>query len=84
MALLASFLTNTQEQPPEDADDAQVDELLKRLTAADGVAKGVEERLDGIIDNLDLLLTALEKESGNDAEVPPETGGSDKTKEPSS
>lgn len=64
MAMLASLLTQPQDDLPEsDADDPQVTELLKRLTAADGVAKGVEERLDGIIENLDLLLTALETES---------------------
>lgn len=82
MALLASILTQSQEDTPEDSDDPQVPELLRRLTAADGVAKGVEERLDGIIENLDLLLTALEKESEDERSS--DAAVLDKTKETSS
>jgi len=58
----ASILVQTQDHKPDDADDPQVTELLRQLIAADGVAKGVEERLDGIIDNLDILLSSLESE----------------------
>lgn len=62
MTALAALLTQCPDDPPENDDDPHVAELLRRLTAADGVAKGVEERLDGIIENLDLLLTALERD----------------------
>lgn len=77
IAELAALLTHCRDDPPEDGDDSQVAELLKRLTAADGVAKGVEERLDGLIENLDMLLTALEKDPVN--ERPPEAATEDKT-----
>ncbi|KXN88949.1 hypothetical protein AN958_06820 [Leucoagaricus sp. SymC.cos] len=80
MAMLASLLTEPEEGPSEDGDDSQVTELLNRLIAADGVAQGVEERLDGIIENLDLLLTALEKASSD--ELPQEVT-SDKAAEQS-
>lgn len=59
MVSSASILVQTQDHKP---DDPQVTELLRQLIAADGVAKGVEERLDGIIDNLDILLSSLESE----------------------
>lgn len=62
MVSSASILVQTQDHKPDDADDPQVTELLRQLIAADGVAKGVEERLDGIIDNLDILLSSLESE----------------------
>jgi hypothetical protein len=85
MATLASLLTQCQDPPSEGQEhgDSQVAELLKRLTVADGVAKGVEERLDGIIENLDLLLTALEKESVDDHRLPAVTQHTTKEKEPS-
>jgi hypothetical protein len=35
-------------------------EILARLDSADGVAKGIEGRLDGILGTLDNLLTSLE------------------------
>lgn len=62
MVSSASSLVQAQDHKPDDPDDPQVTELLRQLAAADGVAKGVEERLDGIIDNLDILLSNLERE----------------------
>ena len=47
----------------EDIDDSNpenVAELLKRLDAAEGLAGGVEERLDEIMNHLDMLLGDLE------------------------
>jgi hypothetical protein len=41
-------------------DEANVAELLCRLESADGMARGVESRLDIILDNLDNLLATLE------------------------
>ncbi|KAG1813997.1 uncharacterized protein BJ212DRAFT_1365002 [Suillus subaureus] len=35
-------------------------EILARLESADGMAKGIEEKLDGILGTLDNLLTSLE------------------------
>nr|VWP01714.1 Lid2 complex component lid2 [Ganoderma boninense] len=48
----------------EDGDESNpenVAALLKRLEAAEGLAGGVEDRLDGIMDHLDTLLTDLEE-----------------------
>ncbi|KAI0801495.1 hypothetical protein C8Q74DRAFT_1179016, partial [Fomes fomentarius] len=41
--------------------EADVEELLRRIEAAEGLADGVEEQLDGIIGNLDNLLHDLEE-----------------------
>ncbi|KAF9446132.1 hypothetical protein P691DRAFT_804714 [Macrolepiota fuliginosa MF-IS2] len=83
IAELATLLTQSQDDPPEDNDNMQVAELMKRLTAADGAAKGVEERLDGLIENLDMLLAALEQDHANGH--PSEAGTLDKAddKQPS-
>ncbi|KAJ7204387.1 hypothetical protein GGX14DRAFT_646875 [Mycena pura] len=44
----------------DDLDEASVEVLLARLEGADGVAKGVENKLDALLGNLDSLLAALE------------------------
>ena len=65
MALLQKLLS-------EDIDDSNpenVAELLKRFEAAEGLAGGVEERLDGIIDHLDALLGDLEPKHMPDGTV---------------
>jgi hypothetical protein len=41
-------------------EEADVAELLQRLESADGMAKGLESRLDDILGNLDNLLVTLE------------------------
>ncbi|CCL98893.1 uncharacterized protein FIBRA_00900 [Fibroporia radiculosa] len=56
IALLQSILS---QNGPEDA-EANVAELLRRLETADGIATGVESRLDEIIGNLDNLIGTLE------------------------
>ncbi|KAI0714571.1 hypothetical protein C8Q76DRAFT_856477 [Earliella scabrosa] len=61
IALLTRLLSQDLNDPDSaDADPASVEELLRRLEAAEGLADGVEERLDGIIGNLDTLLSDLE------------------------
>jgi site-specific recombinase XerD len=45
----------------DDADEASVAELLARLESADGVAEGVENKLDALLGNLDSLLASLEQ-----------------------
>ncbi|KAJ7109845.1 hypothetical protein C8R44DRAFT_985892 [Mycena epipterygia] len=45
----------------DDAGEASVAELLARLESADGVAKGVESKLDALLGNLDSLLASLEE-----------------------
>lgn len=45
----------------DDAGEASVAELLARLENADGVAKGVESKLDALLGNLDNLLASLEQ-----------------------
>jgi hypothetical protein len=54
---LASFLS----REPSDQ-DADVAELLRRIDEADGMAEGVESKLDDMLDNLDNLLASLEPE----------------------
>ena len=61
IALPTRLLSQDLNDPDSaDADPASVEELLRRLEAAEGLADGVEERLDGIIGNLDTLLSDLE------------------------
>ncbi|KAH9854377.1 hypothetical protein C2E23DRAFT_71423 [Lenzites betulinus] len=57
-----------------DESDPDVVELLRRLETAEGIADGVESRLDGIMDHLDNLLHDLEsrtapKQDAGDATV---------------
>ncbi|KAJ7665438.1 hypothetical protein DFH06DRAFT_313480 [Mycena polygramma] len=61
----------------DEAGEASVEELLARLESADGVAKGVENKLDALLGNLDNLLASLEK---NDDSV--QTDSSESTDEP--
>ncbi|CAK5264461.1 unnamed protein product [Mycena citricolor] len=46
----------------DEAGEANLAELLSRLESANGVAKGVESKLDSLIGNLDSLLESLEGE----------------------
>ncbi|KAI0779030.1 hypothetical protein BD413DRAFT_124573 [Trametes elegans] len=55
IALLSSLLSQDL-----DGSDPDVAELLERLDAAEGIADGVESRLNGVIDHLDGLLSELE------------------------
>lgn len=63
IALLASLLSSDES---EEVDDANISELLRRLDTANGVASGVESRLDEILNNLDGLLGTLEQETAKD------------------
>jgi hypothetical protein len=65
-ALSSTDLSAEQEQELSTQDLAA---LLKQLERADGVARGVEDRLDGIISGLDALLGSLQVE-----DVPEEEG----------
>ena len=44
------------------ARDADVAELLRGIETADGMAQGVEKKLDEMLNNLDELLASLESE----------------------
>ncbi|KAF7975197.1 hypothetical protein HWV62_10262 [Athelia sp. TMB] len=45
------------------ARDADVTELLRGIETADGMAQGVEKKLDEMLNNLDELLASLESET---------------------
>ncbi|KAJ7269368.1 hypothetical protein B0H12DRAFT_1229506 [Mycena haematopus] len=67
----------------DDAGEASVAELLARLESADGIAKGVETKLDTLLSNLDNLLAALEEEKSDksvqdDSQQPPPSQATDK------
>ncbi|KAI0931672.1 hypothetical protein AcW2_000512 [Taiwanofungus camphoratus] len=55
-----AFLQSILNQNDVDDDQLDVAELLRRLETADGIATGVEGRLDDIMGTLDNLLNALE------------------------
>ena len=54
-----AFLQNVLSQEVDASQPEDVEELLKKLEAAEGLADGMESRLDGIMDNLDKLLGDL-------------------------
>ncbi|KZT73232.1 hypothetical protein DAEQUDRAFT_459879 [Daedalea quercina L-15889] len=58
ITLLQSLLTQDQ----NDESDLDVAEILKRLETADGIATGLEGRLDDIMSNLDSMINVLEPE----------------------
>ncbi len=68
VAKLAAVLSHCKDEHDK-GDGAQVAGLLERLGEADAAAQGVEERLDGIIGNLDALLVELQKESASEKPV---------------
>ena len=60
--LLSATGTNTGEGPggAQEGEVGDVTELLRQIQAAEDVAEGMEEQLDGIIGSLDDLLRDLE------------------------
>ncbi|KAJ6520186.1 hypothetical protein C8R45DRAFT_51868 [Mycena sanguinolenta] len=63
----------------DDAGEASVAELLARLESADGVAKGVENKLDTLLGNLNNLLASLEDEKAaqDSSQQPPASQATD-------
>ncbi|OJA18056.1 hypothetical protein AZE42_05421 [Rhizopogon vesiculosus] len=55
---LSALISNGSLDDSNETDDLK--EILARLESADGVAKGVEGRLDELLGTLDNLLTSLE------------------------
>lgn len=91
IATLASLISSTSETSnangdktaePEIADGGElgmeeVEELMRRIEAANGIADGVEDKLNGILEHLDGLLNSLEakgeaKESDGSTEPQPD------------
>jgi hypothetical protein len=71
---LSSLLS--QESPEGDADVA---ELLRTIETADGMAQGVESKLDNMLQNLDRFLASLE--SNDIADNPAESSITPEDKE---
>jgi hypothetical protein len=57
---LAQLTTLLSQETLSSDDDANVIELLQRLESADGMAQGVENKLDDILEKLDGLINSLE------------------------
>ncbi|THH31952.1 hypothetical protein EUX98_g2254 [Antrodiella citrinella] len=61
IALLTSILTQqSSESDAVSLNEIDIAEELRRLEAAHGIAEGMEDRLDGLIGNLDKLLESLQ------------------------
>ena len=71
IALLGKLLSDDV-----DESDPNIEELLKRLEAAEGLADGVESRLDAMIGGLDQLLSDLEPVPGEAGRVETREAGS--------
>lgn len=74
IALLTSLLAQSGGGEEGDIEGPELQELLRRLETADGVARGVESRLDDIIGNLDRMLGGLETAGGSDQSHTAQTG----------
>lgn len=58
---MSALLSSLETSEPEDADNINdLAALLKQLDEADGVARGVENRLDEILEDLEEMLVGLE------------------------
>ncbi|KAL0951888.1 hypothetical protein HGRIS_008545 [Hohenbuehelia grisea] len=73
---IAQLTLLLSQDPPDD--DTNIAELLARLESANGMAQGVESKLDGIIGNLDQLLSTLEAQSGSESPDAPESSNESK------
>jgi hypothetical protein len=62
VAALAALLSQGHVDESE-LSEQHLAELLRQLEQADGVARGVEDRLDGMLKNLDDLLEGMESGS---------------------
>ncbi|CAL1694914.1 unnamed protein product [Somion occarium] len=56
VTLLAAML----DRSADPINDTDIAELLRQIETANGVAQGVESRLEGVLDHLDALLDSLE------------------------
>ena len=75
IAQINSFLS---QEPSEAESDANLADLLRKMDAADGVARGVETKLDGMLENLDQLLASLELVT-MDGKTPPDAKKTDES-----
>jgi hypothetical protein len=60
-------LTRLLAQEPTSEGETEIAELLQRLESADGMATGVESKLDSLLGNLDDMLASLEPSSKESA-----------------
>lgn len=63
------LLINGSGADDENLSDEDVMELLRQLEEADGMASGLEDKLDGLLENLEGMLKGLEKPQGNDVQM---------------
>ncbi|KAF8844119.1 hypothetical protein BDN67DRAFT_963212 [Paxillus ammoniavirescens] len=68
VTFLGSLIAESDQNP---TNDSELSELLARLDSADGMARGVESRLDEILGTLDNLLTSLEPKDDKKSQDPP-------------
>ena len=85
VALLTSLLSQSSTHPSADGDvvderdieGPELQELLRCLETADGIARGMESRLDDFIGNLDRMLGSLERAKEGTGEELGEAGTKD-------
>lgn len=65
IAQLSALLS---QEPSQGDSDVNVAELMRRIETADGMAEGVENKLDNVLSNLDHLLASLESPESKDGD----------------
>lgn len=74
--MLTSLLAqHNTEAEPVSMDDLDIAQELRRIEAAQGIADGMEDRLDGLIGNLDKLLESLQAPGDGPATSKPQSSG---------
>lgn len=56
--------TASNDASRDDNEDVDIQALLSQLESADGLARGMESKLDGILETLDGFLASLESSEG--------------------
>lgn len=75
IAQISSLLSS---EPSEPESEPNLVDLLREMDAAHSVARGVETKLDDMLENLDRLLSSLEPATMN-GETPPDVKKTDES-----
>ncbi|KAF9011089.1 hypothetical protein BDQ17DRAFT_1537864 [Cyathus striatus] len=73
-----SVRLSRETQVGEESADSNLQDVMEQLSKADGVAKDMENKLDGILGNLDALLASLEDKAQSQEAAVTQNKGEDR------